>query len=160
MPLFETNRLLRRVRPWRKIIGSASLLFLVAGAIAVISPSPAQAFDCGGAEQCPFVKIENIRQLLNERVYYEVWGSLVGSDGQVLHEWHEKETEYTLWHWRNYGSDGTVKIHVHAWSALASQRFSADNDFQFSASDSFCIKVDQAGAYQSGGCTDSEDPAR
>ena len=146
----------RRLGPW-----AASLTLLAgAGITAAVGTSPAQAFNCRDAPTCPFVKIENTRMIVSQRVHYNAWATLVDASGATVYEWSEYDPEFTLWHWRYYGGGGEVRVHVHAWSDLASQRFSADNDFTTPAGTSLCIKVDQVGAYQSGGCTDYEDPAR
>jgi hypothetical protein len=131
-----------------------------AGVVALDGSSPAQAFDCRDAAKCPFVKIENTRLEKGGRTNYEAWATLSDGQGNTLHEWHEDDPEYTLWHWRHYGGDGQVEIRIRSWGRLDSEIFSADNHFITAADRSICIKIDEAGAYQTGGCTDYEDPAR
>jgi hypothetical protein len=151
----------RRVGAW-----AAALTLLAGGGVAATGvASSAQAFDCQGATLCPFVKIESPeakKPYLNGTspwMYYEASADLVDAAGGTVHQWHERAPEYTLWHWRYYGGGGEVRIHIHAWSRARGHEFSADNDFTTPADTSLCLRVDRAGAYQAGGCTDHEDPA-
>jgi hypothetical protein len=155
-------------RPGRRRVGAwaAALTLLAGGGVAAIGEaSSAQAFDCWGTSHCPFVKIESPEAKNPDHhkttpwMRYEASAELVDAAGGTVHRWHERAPEFTLWHWRYYGGGGEVRIHVHAWSKDPGHEFSADNDFTTPADTSLCLRVDQAGAYQSGGCTDHEDPA-
>jgi hypothetical protein len=126
-------------------------------AATVVAPS-AEAFDCKTASKCPFVKIEIADHGL--WASYDASADLADAGGATLHQWSERHPEFTLWHWRYSGGGGQVRIHVHSWSTRAGDTFSADNEFTTPADTSMCIKVDEVGAFQSGGCTDYEDPAR
>lgn len=115
----------------------------------------ASAFDCNGAKRCPYVKISNRDK---HNVDYEVWGYIYSKSDPNTHiyDWHENDPTYTLWHWRWYGGEEwyiNLKVDSKGYGASNSKTF------DLSANDSLCIAVDRAGAYQSIGCTDAEDPA-
>lgn len=145
---------------------AALALLSAAGVVALDGSPPAQAFDCKGAVKCPFVKIETIQPPKGPRHYanvlfYEASGTLVDNRGNTVYEWHEDDPTFTLWHWRYHGGGGQVEIRTRAWGLINNQEFSVPtSSFTTDAATSICIKIDHVGAYQSGGCTDYEDPAR
>ncbi|HEY6794098.1 MAG TPA: hypothetical protein VI248_05400 [Kineosporiaceae bacterium] len=155
-----------RSRRRRVGAGAAAFALLVgAGLAATLGRSPAQAFNCRGALRCPFVKIENPvgkdpEGRYDRMVQYDASGTLVDASGATVHQWREKDPEFTLWHWRYYGDGSQIKVHIHSWSDVPALEFSADNDFTTPADKSLCIKIDKAGAYQASGCVDYEDPSR
>jgi hypothetical protein len=157
----------RRRGPGRRRVGAwvAALILLAGGGVAASGvASSAQAYDCQGATRCPFVKIENPKGKDRQRPYsppvqYMASAVLVDADGTPIYHWNEYDPEFTLWHWQYHGGGGEVRIHVHTWSDIPATAFSADDDFTTPAGVSLCLRVDYAGAYQAGGCTDQEDPA-
>lgn len=152
----------RRAGSW----AAALALLLGAGVVALDGSAPAQAFDCKGAVKCPFVKIEKIRPAPGPRpyandLYYQASATLLDNRGNPVHEWQEDDPTFTLWHWRYHGGGGQVKITVYVSGVIDNREFSVPpSHFTTDADTSICIKVDHVGAYQSGGCTDYEDPAR
>jgi hypothetical protein len=134
---------------------AAVALLLGVGLVVAGNHSDAKAFDCRGANACPYVKVDNTTHFF---VRYQISGDLVSDDGRTVYaHWHEKDPTFTLWHWRYYGGGGKIKLTVDTWNDLTFGL--RTSTFEAPASQGLCIKIDTAGAYQGGGCTDFEDPA-
>lgn len=148
---------LGRARPG--VVGLVAVAGIAASLVVSVQPQ-AQAFDCYSTEPaprlCPFVKVEKS----SRGDSYDVTGRYLSASGRVLHEWQERDPQFTLWHWRWYGANETIEITVTSSvpPSATSSGASVSKKFTFPANESRCIIVQGRLVARTDGCSDFENP--
>lgn len=143
----------------RYLVAIVLAMAIATGFLTFGAKPDAKAFDCFNTDpkpiSCPFLKIEA------DDVYYYAEAWIVDPDGKEIHHWKEDLPDYTLWHWRYYGDDSTIKVEVTPFLNVNGSRKKGEKyPFQWPASESHCLLVNRAGVYSVGGCDDNEDPPK